>query len=486
MRRDRRDRRRDTRTTGRRRARWCRRRPTGCSSTRDFGFDARGGAAPLPRRARCLARLPVAGAGSRRRARPTATTWSTTAGSTRSSAARTASPAVAALHAHGLGVGRRRGPQPHGRSPTPAHLNRRAVVGAARRPRLAVRAAGSTSTGSPRTSRVLLPVLGAAARQAAGGRRAARSTATAGRDGDEPVLRYFDHEFPVRPGHRGRCRWPSWSTAQWYRLAYWRVADEELNYRRFFDVDTLVGRAGRGPGGLRRRPTACCSTLVRDGVGRRAADRPPRRPGRPARLPARLADATGDAWVVVEKILEGDERAARRLALRRHHRLRRAAARRRRLRRPGRRAGRSTDLLTEVVGAPRTSTPWSPDGQAPGGRRQVQAAEVHRLMRPASTQVAAVGDDQAVAAPCARARCSSRWTATAPTSSPGRGRRRPGRGRSTRPSARAVAAWSRRRPADALDLVAELARGGRLPGAARRRWRAAASSSCGSSRPAAR
>ena len=29
-------------------------------------------------------------------------------------------------------------------------------------------------------------------------------------------------------------------TEQWYRLAHWRVADEELNYRRFFDVDTLA------------------------------------------------------------------------------------------------------------------------------------------------------------------------------------------------------------------------------------------------------
>jgi (1->4)-alpha-D-glucan 1-alpha-D-glucosylmutase len=29
--------------------------------------------------------------------------------------------------------------------------------------------------------------------------------------------------------------------AQWYRLAYWRVASETINYRRFFDVTDLVG-----------------------------------------------------------------------------------------------------------------------------------------------------------------------------------------------------------------------------------------------------
>ncbi|HEX6642870.1 MAG TPA: malto-oligosyltrehalose synthase, partial [Thermoanaerobaculia bacterium] len=29
--------------------------------------------------------------------------------------------------------------------------------------------------------------------------------------------------------------------AQWYRLAYWRIASETINYRRFFDVTDLVG-----------------------------------------------------------------------------------------------------------------------------------------------------------------------------------------------------------------------------------------------------
>ena len=29
--------------------------------------------------------------------------------------------------------------------------------------------------------------------------------------------------------------------AQWYRLAYWRIASEKINYRRFFDVTDLVG-----------------------------------------------------------------------------------------------------------------------------------------------------------------------------------------------------------------------------------------------------
>ena len=30
---------------------------------------------------------------------------------------------------------------------------------------------------------------------------------------------------------------------QHYRLAYWKTADQQLGYRRFFDVNTLIGAA---------------------------------------------------------------------------------------------------------------------------------------------------------------------------------------------------------------------------------------------------
>ncbi len=32
---------------------------------------------------------------------------------------------------------------------------------------------------------------------------------------------------------------------QSYRLAYWKTADQQLSYRRFFDVNTLIGPARR-------------------------------------------------------------------------------------------------------------------------------------------------------------------------------------------------------------------------------------------------
>ena len=57
--------------------------------------------------------------------------------------------------------------------------------------------------------------------------------------GEQPVVSYFDHVFPVRPGTEDLSI-AELLEHQWYRLAHWRVGSEELNYRRFFDVDTLA------------------------------------------------------------------------------------------------------------------------------------------------------------------------------------------------------------------------------------------------------
>ncbi|WNB84402.1 alpha-amylase family glycosyl hydrolase [Cellulomonas sp. ATA003] len=58
-------------------------------------------------------------------------------------------------------------------------------------------------------------------------------------DGEVDVLRYYDHVFPVRAG-TAALPLAELVNRQHYRLAFWRVADEELNYRRFFDVGTLA------------------------------------------------------------------------------------------------------------------------------------------------------------------------------------------------------------------------------------------------------
>ncbi|GLX00127.1 malto-oligosyltrehalose synthase [Microtetraspora sp. NBRC 16547] len=54
-------------------------------------------------------------------------------------------------------------------------------------------------------------------------------------DGD--VLRYHEHEFPIRPGTEG-LPLPELLRAQHYRLVNWR---DSPGYRRFFDVSSLIG-----------------------------------------------------------------------------------------------------------------------------------------------------------------------------------------------------------------------------------------------------
>ncbi len=81
---------------------------------------------------------------------------------------------------------------------------------------------------------LLMPVLGARI-----GAVLADGGLTVDSHDGEPVLRYHDHVFPLRPGTE-QLPLKELVDRQWYRLAWWRVADDELNYRRFFDVDTLA------------------------------------------------------------------------------------------------------------------------------------------------------------------------------------------------------------------------------------------------------
>jgi len=123
------------------------------------------------------------------------------------------------------------------------------------------------------------------------------------KSGDEPVLRYHDHVFPLRPGTE-QLPLKELVDRQWYRLAWWRVADDELNYRRFFDIDTLAAIRVEDPE-VFEATHALLLELVRQGdlTGLRIDH------------PDGLADPRGYLrrlavdvpWVVVEKILEDDE-----------------------------------------------------------------------------------------------------------------------------------------------------------------------------------
>ena len=53
------------------------------------------------------------------------------------------------------------------------------------------------------------------------------------------LLCYHDHRFPIAPGTDGGTP-DEVHAAQHYELAGWRRADDELNYRRFFTINTLA------------------------------------------------------------------------------------------------------------------------------------------------------------------------------------------------------------------------------------------------------
>ena len=121
----------------------------------------------------------------------------------------------------------------------------------------------------------------------------------------QPVLRYYDHLFPVRP-ETEHLPLAELVGRQHYRLAYWRVADEELNYRRFFDVGTLAGIRVEDPE-VFDATHALLLDLFDDGVIDGFRIDHPDGLADPRGYLRRLDEATGGAWVVAEKILEGDE-----------------------------------------------------------------------------------------------------------------------------------------------------------------------------------
>jgi (1->4)-alpha-D-glucan 1-alpha-D-glucosylmutase len=91
-----------------------------------------------------------------------------------------------------------------------------------------------------------------------------------------------------------------------YRLAWWRSADRDLGYRRFFDVDTLIG--------LRMEDQQVFEDThrrvldwVREGVIDGLRIDHPDGLRDPLEYLERLRAAAPNAWIVAEKILEADE-----------------------------------------------------------------------------------------------------------------------------------------------------------------------------------
>jgi (1->4)-alpha-D-glucan 1-alpha-D-glucosylmutase len=156
--------------------------------------------------------------------------------------------------------------------------------------------------------KVLVPVLG----QPLGEVLAAGELSVAGDGGhrrDEPVLRYFDHEFPLHPGTE-TLELPDLVAAQHYRLCDWRAGKTRLNYRRFFDVTTLAAIRVEERDVFDHSHRLLLQELGAGTIDGLRIDHPDGLAD-PAGYLDWLAGASGDAWVVAEKILEGDEELPR-------------------------------------------------------------------------------------------------------------------------------------------------------------------------------
>ncbi|MFD5332707.1 malto-oligosyltrehalose synthase, partial [Cellulosimicrobium cellulans] len=153
---------------------------------------------------------------------------------------------------------------------------------------------------------VLMPVLGARLGDVlAAGELVLDDVTVPGEPGPRRVLRYYDHVFPVR-AETEDLPLAELVERQHYRLAFWRVGDEELNYRRFFDVGSLVAVRVEDEE-VFDATHALVLGLVADGTVDGLRIDHPDGLADPAQYLQRLADRTDGAWVVVEKILAGEE-----------------------------------------------------------------------------------------------------------------------------------------------------------------------------------
>lgn len=121
----------------------------------------------------------------------------------------------------------------------------------------------------------------------------------------EPVIVHHDHVFPVRPG-TDHLPLPKLLERQYYRLAHWKVGSEELNYRRFFDVDTLAAVRVEDDDVFEATHRLLADLHAEGLIDGFRIDHPDGL-ANPRQYFADLQRLTGGCWVVVEKILEADE-----------------------------------------------------------------------------------------------------------------------------------------------------------------------------------
>jgi len=148
--------------------------------------------------------------------------------------------------------------------------------------------------------KVRIPVLGSADDLAA-----LKVVGRAGGDGSAGELHYYENRFPIAPG-TGEGTPQEVHARQHYELVDWRRADSDLNYRRFFAINTLAGLRVEDPA-IFDATHELVLQLVRDGAVDGLRIDHPDGLADPKGYLDRLAEASGGRWTVVEKILEPGE-----------------------------------------------------------------------------------------------------------------------------------------------------------------------------------
>jgi (1->4)-alpha-D-glucan 1-alpha-D-glucosylmutase len=141
------------------------------------------------------------------------------------------------------------------------------------------------------------------------------------READGLVLRYYDHELPIDPESVAGIdldREPERLAAdrealhellerQNYRLASWRTAGQDLDYRRFFDINSLAALRMEDDEVFRETHALVLRWLAAGVIDGLRIDHPDGLRD-PRQYFERLRAAAPAAWIVVEKILATDER----------------------------------------------------------------------------------------------------------------------------------------------------------------------------------
>ena len=126
-------------------------------------------------------------------------------------------------------------------------------------------------------------------------------------DAPDGTLSYFEHVLPLAPGSGELVGdLPALLTAQNYELRFWQDQNAELNYRRFFAVSELAGIRVELPDVFAESHHEIVRWLT-DGLADGLRVDHPDGLADPGAYLEQLADATGGAYTLVEKILEPGE-----------------------------------------------------------------------------------------------------------------------------------------------------------------------------------